>query len=379
MAETRAAMLRRLWLTVHLWIGVGLAVLLVPISLSGALLVFGDAIDATIAPQRYAVSGATLLPPAAYLANAAAAAAALPGQPRPSGLRYPEHRGAPVRVLLRDAAHDGSRPRLVIAYLDPPTARVLDIADFRATFVGIVHGLHENLMLPLSGGRQIVGWTGVGLLTLALTGLWLWWPRNGGALRGLRWRRSPRVTANLHHLFGFWIALPLAVVAATGIYLGFPQTAREATSALAPMAPRPPRLLTAPMRHTALSPDSALAIAQAAAPDGRPLALFLPGAHDGAWRVQLARPAGDDITVVVDDRSGSAAPALAPQSGDRVARTIRALHEGSRGGSLWKSIVFLTGLLPTVFVVTGVTMWLRKRADRRALAPKRAAVLRPAE
>ena len=58
MADTHAAQLRRLWLNVHLWIGVGLAVLLVPISLSGALLVWHDEIDAWINPHRYAVSGA---------------------------------------------------------------------------------------------------------------------------------------------------------------------------------------------------------------------------------------------------------------------------------------------------------------------------------
>lgn len=37
MADTRAATLRRLWLNVHLWLGVGLASLLIPISVSGAL------------------------------------------------------------------------------------------------------------------------------------------------------------------------------------------------------------------------------------------------------------------------------------------------------------------------------------------------------
>ena len=38
MADTRAAKLRRLWLNVHLWIGIGLAAMLIPISISGALL-----------------------------------------------------------------------------------------------------------------------------------------------------------------------------------------------------------------------------------------------------------------------------------------------------------------------------------------------------
>jgi PepSY-associated TM region len=58
MADTRAAKLRRLWLNVRLWIGVGLAVMLIPISISGALLVWHDDIDTWINPHRYAVTGA---------------------------------------------------------------------------------------------------------------------------------------------------------------------------------------------------------------------------------------------------------------------------------------------------------------------------------
>ena len=68
MAEPRSAQLRRLWLNVHLWIGVGLALLLIPISVSGGLLVWHDEVDALLTPHRYAVTGPQVaLPPSAYL------------------------------------------------------------------------------------------------------------------------------------------------------------------------------------------------------------------------------------------------------------------------------------------------------------------------
>ena len=57
-------------------------------------------------------------------------------------------------------------------YIDPPTARVLDIVDFRSTFFGVLHRFHENLTVPDYSGRAIVGWVGVGMATLALTGIW---------------------------------------------------------------------------------------------------------------------------------------------------------------------------------------------------------------
>jgi uncharacterized iron-regulated membrane protein len=44
--------LRRVWVQIHLWLGIGLAILLVPISLSGAALVWHDHLDALINPSR---------------------------------------------------------------------------------------------------------------------------------------------------------------------------------------------------------------------------------------------------------------------------------------------------------------------------------------
>ena len=87
---------------------------------------------------------------------------------------------------------------------------------------------------------------------------------------------------------------------------------------------------------------------------------------------------GDTDTVMVDDRAGRAAPTIVPQSGDRAASWIRWIHEGSHSGPVWMVIVFLTGVFPTIFAITGIIMWLRKRADRKSIKAG-AAQLRPAE
>ena len=70
---------------------------------------------------------------------------------------------------------------------------------------------------------------------------------------------------------------------------------------------------------------------------------------------------------MVDDRSG-ARNKVTPLSGDRIAQWIRWIHEGSHAGMLWRVVVFLCGVLPTVFVVTGVMIWLRSRRGRKARA-----------
>ena len=382
MADTRAAQLRRLWLNVHLWIGVGIAALLIPISLSGALLVWHDEIDAWINPHRYAVTGAEVAQPVStYLAKATEAVAKDSANLRATIVRYPE-KGWPVRITMRGQSRDGGRPRVITVFLDPPTAAVLDAMEFRASFFGFLHVFHENLTIPEYSGRQIVGWVGTGLLIMSLTGLWLWWPRGGGFLRGLRWTRSGRFTFNLHHLVGFWISIPLAVVSFTGIYLAFPQTARNAMSTVAPMGPPRGGFGGQIAQHTTLTADRAVEIARKSAPNAEATALFLPVQQRGEanlnWRVEM-KERENAFAVTVDDQSGQT-KVIAPQSGDRAAAWIRWIHEGSHSGPLWAAVVFLTGIFPTVFAVTGIMMWLRKRSDRRARNARSAeAQLRPAE
>src|SRR5262245_48034080 len=413
------ARLRQMWWTLHRWVGIGLLVLLVPIAVSGALLVYHDELDALVNPKRWTVSGPELaLSPAQYIA---AASKVVEANETVTGIRFPRSAGTPVVVLARQEVEPGStrRPRFFSIYLDPPTGNVLDKVDFRASWVGFLHVFHENLTVPQYSGRQIVGWAGVGMLILSLTGIWLWWPRRGSLLLALRWRRAPQTSSNLHHLFGFWISIPLALVSLTGIYLSFPQTARSLMSSIAPMQPAPPRTFGQPIvAKPNLTPDEVLRLAQAAEPTARPASLFLPtepnrraaaegreggkGAERGvpkeggkareggkeggkgreaakgrdapspSWRVQL-RTGEELITVTVDDGSSGVRRLPDPLAGNRAAQWIRWIHDGSRGGPVWQFIVLLTGVFPVVFAFTGILMWLRGRRARKQLANARGA------
>jgi uncharacterized iron-regulated membrane protein len=62
-----------LWRKLHLWLCIGLAVLIVPIAISGSILVWRDGLDVLLSPGRYAVS-AGAQPPSAYMAAAAESA-----------------------------------------------------------------------------------------------------------------------------------------------------------------------------------------------------------------------------------------------------------------------------------------------------------------
>jgi uncharacterized iron-regulated membrane protein len=376
MPSSSPARLRTFWWTLHRWIGVGLCILLVPIAISGALQVWKNEIDALIHPGRYAVTGPQVAKSLSdYIASAKAS---LGNGMQPVAVRLPEDAGWPVQVQARGARGEGGRPQLITVYLDPPTGKVLDSVEFRSSFLGLLHRFHENLTIPAYSGRAIVGWAGVGMLILSLTGIWLWWPRNGAFLPGLRWRRAPAQITNLHHLLGFWISLPLAFVSLTGIYLSFPPQARSLMMSVAPMNPPIRSILRGQLaRDAKLTPDTALAAAQTAQPSARATALFMasrPGGRDAArataplWRIQMRKADGDLVTMLVDDGSGAARAMPDPLAGDRAAQWIRWLHEGSHSGLVWRAIVFLTGAFPPIFAFTGVLMWLRGRRQRKALA-----------
>src|SRR5689334_7589613 len=111
------ASLRRIVVNVHLWIALGLAILLIPISLSGAVLVWRDQIEAAIYPSRYAVTQGAPQPASALLKSAHAA---LGGEFELVAVRWPESTGLPAQVTAREARRgEGGRPRLMTVYLDP--------------------------------------------------------------------------------------------------------------------------------------------------------------------------------------------------------------------------------------------------------------------
>jgi uncharacterized iron-regulated membrane protein len=261
---------------------------------------------------------------------------------------------------------------MLMAWIDPGTGHVLGTADPRGGWLGVVHRLHGNLLLT-QNGRPLVGWLGVAMLTMSLTGLWVWWPR-GPILRGLRWSRSTSTMSNLHHTVGFWIAIPLAILSATGVYIAFPKTVQMLTGAGQPAAraqgPRGDNAFAPPTASPRMPADAAVDAARAADPSlaqARLVSLTLPttAGRKPVWRVQL-RASGAPTSVRVDDESGRArvqdGPLRdSPGGGDPFARMVRQIHEGSAWGPAWRIVVTLAGLAPTLLAISGVAVWWRRR------------------
>ncbi|HKR24908.1 MAG TPA: PepSY-associated TM helix domain-containing protein, partial [Allosphingosinicella sp.] len=117
MAQTTVMRLRGWWLSIHKWIGLCLAILIIPVSLTGSALVWHDWVDETLNPQRYAVAGEAALAPSAY---AAAARPALGPEERVASIRWPEGGEGPVMVAAaRPPLPGATRPARTNIWLDP--------------------------------------------------------------------------------------------------------------------------------------------------------------------------------------------------------------------------------------------------------------------
>jgi uncharacterized iron-regulated membrane protein len=130
-----------------------------------------------------------------------------------------------------------------------------------------------------------------------------------------------------------------------------------------------------PLAAPAMGADQAVAAASGV--DGRLggaglVSLSLPtSGGKPAWRVQLQPAAGAAVTVKVDDKGGKAqvqdgATANGP-GGDPIAGFMRRMHDGSALGPVWRWIIALAGVAPTILALSGAVIWL----TRRKIAPQR--------
>jgi len=365
--------LRRAWFQVHKWIGLILAVLIIPLCLTGSALVWDQALDHVLNPQRYATTAG----PALSADKLAAVAQAALKDKSIASLRMPANPGDPAIATSGPSPTkvQGPAPRTNV-YLDPATGRVLDVASSRSGAVSVMHMIHGSFMLP-GVGRAIVGWVGVAMLVSSISGLWLWWPTVGRWARGLRWRRHNNFDTNLHHLFGFWISLPLFVLSLTGAWIAFPgffgPLVGENSRPMGFAADRAAMNKAKPLAHVGTPLVRAEADALALAP-GAITQVTWPTDYRANWQFVIAPAKGKSMTIAVDDARGAATVAPEPNRGQAsTAMLMRHIHDGDDMGLVWQIVIFLGGLLPAALAVTGIVMWWRARGWKGALRARQKA------
>ena len=368
------ASFKRIVRTLHLWAGLALCLPMILIGLSGsALLVQREILWLSVPPA--VASGP--VQPLTRIIQAAEAGMAV----KANWMEIPHAAGraAAVQFIV------STRPtRTVEVLIDPVSLKVLGSSEVirRGPIMAFMVRIHEFLMMPDRIGLPAVGWTAVGMTVMALSGIILWWPRQGRWLAAFlvkRGARGLRLHLDLHHAAGIWGLVIFLVLSVSGIYLAFPQSVSGAVRAVFPNVqsaakPIPPGF----PRSWPIPPEEAVAIAQAAVPDADPVGILLPRTSKALLMVQMETrgftPSVPPITVAFDPGNMGTVHIDDPRTyplPDRVLNLLYALHFSIGTGPVWTFLVFLAGLLPLFLTITGVTIWWTKRTRRRAAALER--------
>jgi uncharacterized iron-regulated membrane protein len=292
----------------------------------------------------------------------AAAQAAVPDGYRPTQYRAGGD-GAPSRVFF-SPERSAARPMQIL--VDPRTLAVVPPPP-RDPVIAFIHGMHENILAG-STGRIIVGWFGVGMLLLGLTGPIAWWPGRKRLGEGFVVKTGAggfRLFRDMHRAVGIITLVFFLVVTISGTFIIFPVPIERAIALImpAPATLGDNRIPRAPRGTRPMDVDAAVALAQQHA-DGTVSSIVFAGRGGQPMQITLA-PSRTVVTIdpylrrVVNVRD----PSL-DAAGDKLIAVLRPLHEGEIYGWPWRTALFLTGILPPFFAVTGIALFVIKRRAR---------------
>lgn len=370
--------LRRTFLWLHRWLGLGFGVILVLVGLTGSVIVFYREIDAALNPALYAPAG-----PEQNVTAAEAMRSATAVDPTPIRSIIAPDKVWPVWVVMHiHPTEKGHYPVYWTTMIDPSNGTVLGRRNYTNAFAVIVYRLHFMLLLHDWWGKELVGVIGFVLLALALSGLYLWWPRWARVWRSMSIRRgvSPqRFMIDLHNTASVWTLPVLIVLAVTGIGIIFPNVVRPVVGLFSQATSYPsPIVKPAPPKETPLlSADAIVAAAHAAKPGYDIAQLNPPIESRNTWRVLLRPPGADPAmrtrgAIWLDPWTGALVNDRTPSAmsmGDRYMMEQLWLHNGSTFGLTGRLLVFVSGFVPLILFVTGFVIWRNKR---RAGAAQRA-------
>jgi uncharacterized iron-regulated membrane protein len=281
---------------------------------------------------------------------------------RIEGFEPPQRPNLSLFVGVKDAS--GKDFQLGV---DPYTGAVLGSADQANHFVARVHQFHTHLLAG-EAGKQIVGWSGVLLLVLSITGIVLWWPAKRFRLS---WNGSgKRFNFELHNTIGVTSSVFLFVFAITSVCIHWERQVGNLAQQMSPTpSPRPtPPQVPAPGTPM-LSADRLMEIAQRTLPEARIMALQLPANPKQPAQVALKFP--EDHTPLgrsrlrIDAYSGKV---LLVQSSRDMSTPMkyarmwnREIHTGDILNLPTRILTAFFSLMLPVLAISGPLIWWNRR------------------
>jgi uncharacterized iron-regulated membrane protein len=391
----------------HFYAGLYVAPFLIMLAITGLMMLWSSAIVGRDGEKYYAVEPASQTIAVSRLADAALAT--VPGG---SLVQYIVPRTPQQPAVFSIKAGEQS----TMVAVDPYRGTVLGSWERQNALYDLANDIHGTLLIGTVGDRLIEIAAGFAVM-LIVTGVYLWWPRDGrGLVRSLVPQLSGRgrqVWKSLHQTVGIYSAIILLAFLISGLtwagiwgermtqaWSTFPAAkwdnvplsdATHASMNHDGVKQVPWTLEQTPMPASgshaghhgvmegeAVTVDSIVALARSIGFDGR-FQLSYPNGADGVWTIARDTMSNDsdnpmsDRTVHIDQYTGKVLVDVGfgdyGPAGKAMAVGI-AFHEGDIG--LWNLVLNTVFCLSIVFLsVSGFVMWWKRRPSgaNRLVAP----------
>ena len=371
-SQPRKTWVRRAIFQIHLWSGISVGLIATVVGLTGSAIVYKDALDRFVTPERFHVTPGPRLSTDILLASAAHIHPGWPASYVAIG-QAPGGANNPWVFYMADATQPGAELQLI--YIDPITGRKLGET-------GEYHGLMNwlaDLHFRLLGGTTGTFVNGIGawlLCLLCISGVCIWWPGRGRVRSALTIHRGTRLLRfnwDIHNVFGFWSVIPLGIEAFTGAYYCFFVPMAAALVLLLGGSTHRWQEMSTPPRSTVIAGNLPAQLEPMIEeslrrhPDCIVRGLVIPIGATDPFTVQLDPPhaedRGDYVQVAFDRYTGRALSDMDSRHESmaiRLVNFIRPLHFGTFAGN-WSRIAWIVvGLVPGILFFTGFVMWWRR-------------------
>ncbi len=347
-------------LNAHSWVGVFLSLLLFLVCLSGTIAVFHHEFE------RWEQPGVPEMDSVSPAAIDRAMAAFLTRHPEPTAHQF---------VVFPSSAI----PRLVvenddIAYFADREGNLL--AQEHSPFTKMLVDLHLYLNLPHAWGMILVSAMGAVICTLVVTGIVAHKRLSRDAFKLRRGGNRQQYKTDLHNRFGLWAAPFHLIIGVTGSYFGLVSVLivllaqlyydgdRDAVVAKV-FTPDP--VLEQPVTRPQLS--NAIARMDSLAPAHKLIFLTVHEVGSPDQFIEIYAKPPNKMIYSENYRFDSQGNFLGTAGyedghwGKQLVYSIYRLHFGDFAGLASKLLYFVLGVMLTVLCVTGVEMWLAKKAQ----------------
>lgn len=376
--------LRRAFVRLHRWVGLGLGAWLVLLGLTGGVMVWHDELDAWLNPQWFRAQPSCGQSPDRSVARTLAIFSAAVPQARATMVSAPRAPQA-AYVVWEPAAVDGTRRQ---HFVDADCGRYLGmrvrgaLRIDRAHLVPAVYELHRSLLAG-EVGHAAVGIGALVFLGLAMSGLLLAWPRGQ---RPARWRSvlmikrgaaTSRVVYDLHRATGLWMLPFLLLMCVSGAWLCFPKQGRALVAAVLPTLQHGLQPVDTPAAHGMAQgdPDALIKLAEAQWPAARWSRLQWPEGPRTYYEVRLLQrgePRADTgdtrVRLTAQGQVIAIRDALHAPAGEALLAWLFPLHSAEALGRAGRVAWTLFGLAPALLLGSSVWLWWRRRRARRVFS-----------